>query len=297
MPKKNWKNGGESNYYIKCFLKATLNLVKQLEQGDTHFEQEYFLVKNYFNREIVALHPRTKNIITESFSGIVEPFLTGLLRRQFVQDTNIYPEWTHEGKIIILDFPVKDYLEIGLYAMGIFKLLWQQATERRRFRPGIDIPIFLWADEAQLTVSDYDFIYQTTARSAGAATILLSQNISNFYSTLGKNSHAKVDSLLANLSTHIFHCNSDAVTNEWASRSIGKDFRDMMSYGVNSQSSTNSGVSQQLHNQVEPREFTTLRTGAPENDWLVDTVITVAGKTWSDGKNFTRKTFKQLIIS
>ncbi|MBL7815681.1 MAG: type IV secretion system DNA-binding domain-containing protein [Saprospiraceae bacterium] len=294
--KQHLKSWGEQNYYIKCFLKATLNTSKAVEKDEnTTLLREYFIVKNYFNREIITLAERTRTIITESFLGIVEPFLTGLLYKHFVQDTTILPEWTHEGKIIILDFSVKEYLELGIYAQGIFKLMWQQATERRSFKAGRDLPIFCWCDEAQFFLSDYDSVFQTTARSSGACTVLLSQNISNYLVTLGGNAQAKVDSLLGNLCTKIYHANNDAVTNEWAARTIGKDVRQLMSFNVSNNANTSSGISQQLHYQVEPREFTTLRSGGNENNFIVDTIITVAGKEWSDGKNFTRKSFKQIF--
>ena len=78
----------------------------------------------------------------------------------------IRPEETHKGKIIILDFPVKEYLQTGVYAQGIYKYLWQQATERRD--PNQDLlPVFLWVDESQLFLSDYDQIFQTTAKLLG----------------------------------------------------------------------------------------------------------------------------------
>lgn len=287
---------GEQNYYINCFLKATLNTSKTVEQDEnTPLLREYFIVKNYFNREIITLAERTRTIITESFLGIVEPFLTGLLYKHFVQDTSILPEWTHTGKIIILDFSVKEYLELGIYAQGIFKLMWQQAAERRTFKVGRDLPIFIFCDESQFFISDYDNIFQTTARSAGVCTVFLSQNISNYLVTLGGNGQAKVDSLLGNLCTKIFHCNNDSVTNEWASRTIGKDIRQLMSFNVSNSANTSSGISQQLHYQVEPREFTILKSGGDENNFIVESIITVAGKEWSDGKNFTRKSFKQFF--
>lgn len=36
---------------------------------------------------------------------------------------------------------------------------------------------------------------------------------------------AEVDALLGNLSTKIFHSNSDKVTNEWAAETIGKSWQ------------------------------------------------------------------------
>lgn len=100
---------GEQNFYIQCFLKATLNTSKAVEQDENSpLLREYFMVKNYFNREIITLAERTRTIITESFLGIVEPFLTGLLYKHFVQSTTILPDSTNDGftpMTILLSIP------------------------------------------------------------------------------------------------------------------------------------------------------------------------------------------------
>lgn len=276
---------GESNYCMGCIINAG-NSVKTEEQ-----EEEYTLISDYFLREFATLPEKTRPTIVESFLGLAEPFTSGILKKHFAQKTNLYPEVTHEGKIIILDFPVKEYLAAGVYAQGIFKLLWQQATERRNTKEDT-LPVFLWVDESQLFLSDYDQIFQTTARSSKACTVFLSQNISNYYAAIGgRNPQSRVDSLLANLSTKIFHANNDAVTNEWAAKTIGKAFLNISSINVGK--GQTSGVSQQLHYQVEPREFTTLLSGGKANEFEVHGVLTIAGRKWSNGRNYLEVVFSQ----
>ena len=236
--------------------------------------------------------------IAESFLGIAEPFTNGMLKKYFAGELNLYPEETHEGKIIILNFAVKEYLDSGVYAQGIYKLLWQQATERRDIKKH-PTPVFLWVDEAQLFLSDYDQIFQTTARSSRACTVFISQNISNYYVAIGgSNPQPKADSLLGNLGTIIFHSNNDSVTNEWASKLIGNDFMKMESEGktisyTNLNISTNKGSSAQLIPQVIPKVFTQLRSGGKSNELVVDGVVTITGHTWSDGRNFRIAGFRQ----
>ncbi|MCB9352236.1 MAG: TraM recognition domain-containing protein [Lewinellaceae bacterium] len=231
--------------------------------------------------------------IVESFLGIAEPFTSGILRKHFAGDTNLYPEETFKGKIIVMDFPVKEYLVSGVYAQGIFKLLWQQVLKGEILK-NIQPPVFLWVDEAQLFLSDYDQIFQTTARSSRACTVYISQNISNYYVSIGgRDPRPKVDSLLGNLGTKIFHSNNDAVTNEWASRTIGKAFMNVSGISVGKNQS--SSLNQQLHYLVEPREFTVLASGGQENEFKVEAIVTVAGKEWSDGSNFRKAIFKQNI--
>ncbi|MEL6256403.1 MAG: TraM recognition domain-containing protein [Bacteroidota bacterium] len=279
----------QSNYWLQCFLEAGAK-EETAENIDT-----YRLVHNYFTREFASLPENTRPTIVESFQGLAEPFNSGILKKHFSGSISpeIRPEETHQGKIIILDFPVKEYLQAGVYAQGIYKYLWQQATERRD--PNQDLlPVFLWVDESQLFLSDYDQIFQTTARSSKACTVYISQNISNYYVSIGgRFPQPKVDSLLGNLGTKIFHANNDSVTNEWAAKTIGKAFQNVTSVNVGKHSSSSSA--QQLHYQVEPRVFTTLKSGGQTNDLKVEGVVSIAGKKWSDGLNYRVISFKQNI--
>ena len=284
---------GEVNFYIKCLCNATKRLIK--ESGSPRYDplnRQYHLVKNYFDREFALLAEKTKTIIVESFLGIVEPFLSGLLYEYFANETNIYPEWVEEGKIIILDFPIKEYMELGVMAQGIFKYLTQQALERRKFQEG-DMPAFLWIDEAHFFLnSEYDQLFLTTSRSSGTCVCLITQNISNFYAAIGgRNPKPKVDSLLGLLSVKIFHNNSDPVTNNFAADSICKHFKGVG--GISAGQYNNINLNQQYHYQVDPREFTVLKTGGELNNYEAEAFITVAGKVWSDGKNFKKVTFNQ----
>ena len=280
---------GNSNYCVGCIIEAGG------KSDSPEYEEEYTLISDYFLREFATLPEKTRPTIVESFLGLAEPFTSGILKKHFAGSTSeaIRPEETHKGKIIILDFPVKEYLQAGVYAQGIYKYLWQQATERRN--PNQDLlPVFLWVDESQLFLSDYDQIFQTTARSSKACTVYISQNISNYYVSIGGRSpQARVDSLLGNLGTKIFHANNDAVTNEWAAKTIGKAFLNVTSVNVGKHSS--SGSSQQLHYQVEPRVFTTLKSGGESNDLKVEGVVSIAGKKWSDGMNYKIISFRQNI--
>lgn len=278
---------GKVDYCIKCLYNAGEN------SNTAEEERDFKLVFNYFLRDFAKLDDRVRSTIKEMFLGFCEPFLTGILNDHFAKNTNLTPEITFDGKIIVLDFAVKDYLVAGIYAQSIFKYLWQQAVERRNVKTH-PLPVFLWVDESQYFVNEYDTIFQTTARSSRACTVFLTQNISNYYAQMGgHDATAKVDSLLGNLSTKIFHCNNDHVTNEWAANTIGKAFRNVTSVNVGNQQS--AGLAQQLHWQVEPREFTVLRKGGEENNFLVDAVITITGKKWRDGRNFGIRQFHQKI--
>lgn len=283
----------EEDFYLRCLYNAGINT--DTPQKDRAFG----LIYSYFLRDFPKLDQKVKSTIVEMFLGYCEPFLTGILYEHFAQDTNLTPEKSFEGKIIILDFAVKDYLVAGIYAQCIFKFLWQQVVERRNIKIH-PRPVFLWADESQYFVNEYDTIFQTTARSSRAATVFLTQNISNYYAQMGGNeSHSKVDSLLGNLSTKIFHCNNDAVTNEWASKVIGHDLIALESGSTSkanfsiASNTVGQSYSMQILPQVLPVEFTTLAQGGDFFNFKTQAIVTVKGKKWSDGKNYKKAVFPQ----
>ena len=287
------KQWSKRNYYIRCYSKATQRVAR--DEGCVDFKllyRQFQLTKNYFNREFALLAEKTRTIIVESFLGLIEPFLGGILYEYFARDTNIFPEWIEEGKIIITDFPIKEYMELGVYAQGIFKFMTQQALERRKFKEG-DLSAFLWIDEAHFFLnSEYDQLFLTTSRSSGTCVCLITQNISNFYAIIGgRNPKHKVDALLGLLAVKIFHNNSDPVTNQYAADYLDKRFKGVG--GVSAGQYSNINLNQQLHYQVSPYEFTILKTGGALNNYQAEAVIAVAGKVWSDGKNYKKTFFNQ----
>ncbi|CAN5819182.1 hypothetical protein BH10BAC2_BH10BAC2_27030 [soil metagenome] len=289
-------NWGKSNLCIKCLYYAGEN-AKSPQQ-----ERDFDLIFNYFLRDFALLDDKVKSTIKEMFLGYAEPFLSGILNDHFASTTNITPEDTFEGKIIIMDFSVKDYLVSGIYAQCLFKYLWQQAVERRNVTDHT-IPVFLWVDESQYFVNEYDTIFQTTARSSRACTVFLTQNISNYYAQIGgKEASSKVDSLLGNLSTMIFHANSDAKTNEYASTLIGSALQNFGSVNetqdahLNYSTSRSKTLTSQFGVQVQPRLLTTLKSGGEQNDYEVEAIMFVSGREWSDGRNFNEVMFDQKFL-
>ncbi len=277
----------EQSYTIYCMVWAES---KDLQGRDV---RAFDVVSSYFLSDFATLAEKTRSSITEYFYAFATPFRSGLLAEFFSEDSSkeILPEVTFKGKIIILDFPVKKYLQVGIYAQSIYKRMWQQAVERRDTKK-YPVPVFMWVDEAQYFLNEEDMMFQTTARSSRACTVMLSQNISNYYATIGgKNPKERVNSLLGNLATKIFHANNDFVTNEWAANTIGKTFQSKTT--SNSGKNDSVSVTEALNYQVEPQEFTVLRSGAEFNNFDVEGIITVAGKEWSNGRNHIKGVFNQ----
>lgn len=265
---------------------------------------------DYWMNDFPSLSDRTRSVIVSSFTakaaGLLRHPLRELLCSKGSSPVNAFPERTHEGKIVVLNLPVKLYGEVGKFAQTIWKTIWQRATERRVGTLdrgwGQHRPVFLWADESQYFISREDALFQQTARSALAATVYLTQNISNYYAALGgDSSKSATDSLLGNLQTKIFHANGDPATNEWAERLFGKKWTKLSSQGVTLGTSLNdtggggtssqgsSQVSWQHASVVEAREFLTLTTGGYRYQEQVQSIILKAGRRWflRDANNLT----------
>lgn len=271
--------------------------------------REFELIADYVLGELPKLASRTRSIIVSTFTSQIDVMQRGLLFDLFGRDTTITPEATEQGKILVVNVSVKEHGEIGTIANVLMKYALQRSIERRDIRKS-PRPVFLFADECQHFLTSYDQMHQTTCRSAKVATVMLSQNISNFYAALGGGDKGRVetDSLVANLSTRIFCANGDAVTNEWAATQIGRTRKLFMNSsssaptddwfqtvtGVGGGGQSNAGMNEQMAFEVEPSVFTTLRTGGPTNGGLIDAILYQSGRRFSDsGRTWIPVTFSQ----
>lgn len=179
-------------------------------------------IERYWTGVFAQADQRTPGNIVATLSARLNPLLKGPMRELFSTTTNTVPEMTHEGAILIIDLPVKQWHEAGILAQQIMKYLWQRATEARTVTRTTR-PVFLWADECQFFLSPYDAEFQSTARSARACTVYLTQNLPAYYARIGgRNPEHIADSLLGHFQTKIFHANGEPRTNQWAADLIGK---------------------------------------------------------------------------
>ncbi len=284
----NWIN---NNFCLSCLTRAYRQEKSEQDEELYQFTQDYFLLT------YPRIAEKTRAIVEESFYGLIEPFMRGILKHHFTKGVSpeLLPEETYKkGKIIVINFPVKEYLIAGVFAQAIYKKLWQEAIERRDAKQD-PLPVFMWIDEAQYFLNQHDARFQTTARSSKACTVLITQNISNYYAAIGgKHPRDEVNSLLGNLATKIFHSNNDHVTNNWAADTIGKTFRVQHSTNTSMENINGSTtMSESLNYQIEPQQFTILKSGGEENNCEVEAIVTVAGKEWSNNRNFIMTKFDQ----
>lgn len=247
----------------------------------------------------------TLNSVIATLSNVTDLFQRGTLHKLFCtttstdEKTDVRPEASFSGKIIIINLPIETYRKQGEIAQQIFKTMWQQAIQRRDVIDAETLPCFLWADEAQLFLTQHDQLFMTIARSSRAATVYLTQNYPNYQAKLN-NQNAIVESLLGNFQTKIFHQNTDTKTNDWASDQIGKKYLPKKSSGgstgqseMGENVSHNFGLSEELRHQLLPMEFTTLKKGSAMNDYLVEGIVFSGGVIWANGNNYLRTHFYQ----
>ena len=250
--------------------------------------------KDYWTGEFPGMSSRTRSIIVTSLTSMMDIFLRGSLHELLCTTTNIVPEMTHEGAILIIDLPVKEFNQLGQMAQTLIKYIWQRASERRdvRLHPR---PAFLWCDEAQFFATATDAEFQSTARSSRIATVYLSQNIGAYYNHLGQ---PDTHSLMGNLQTKFFHANGDPMTNNWAADLFSKSwqFRGSSTVGTmhDKTVSKNYAASDSLDFEVLPGAFTSLRKGGPDNNYCVEAITFQGGRIWNGtAKNHIKVGFSQ----
>lgn len=271
------------------------------------------LVAAYFLREFAGLANETRSVVVSTFTSMADCFMRGTLRKLFCEGLNYSPEDCFDGKIIVLNLPVKEFHELGQFAQVLFKFVWQRAVERRipvdmdrQTAQATIRPVFLFADESQFFVNSYDALFQSTARSSRACTVYLTQNLPTYFAAFGgANGRQEAESFLGNLQTKIAHANGDPATNLWMADSIGRTRQIQLSGGM---SEGGSGLGRNSFNQtaggnlvyeypVQPAEFTTLATGGPDHGYRVGAIIFQGGRSWlPDGqksRNFIRHSFSQ----
>lgn len=320
-PEKEAKPNNESSTaYHRAFIKAQQNLNTKVDkwylslskEARAYMDQEgtlekevenavpdarlYNFVRQFFNENYISLSEKTRSIIDFTFSGFLFRLLREPIYSLFCRHTsNIRPEDCLNGKIILINLPVKVYQKVGRDCQILFKYIWQRAMEKRSIKEN-ERPLFLWADEAQNFLHEHDADYQATARSSRISTVYISQNLPNYYGSMGgQKAEFKVKSFLGTLGTKIFHANADIETNKYASELIGEAFFEDQSSSVtvSKEFSHTTGKSLKLERLVRPEEFVRLKTGGIANNFRVEGYLHRQGDSILKGMNHAKMTFTQ----
>lgn len=255
--------------------------------------RRFMFVNQFFAETYLNLSEKTRSVIDFSFSGFLFSLLREPVYSLFCHNASTFtPEDSRQGKIILIDLPVKLYHKAGRDCQVLFKYIWQRAMEKGHDN---DRPVFLWADEAQNFLHEYDAEYQATARSSRIATVYISQNLPNYYASMGgTKSEYRVKSFLGTLGTKIFHANGDIETNKYASDLIGEAFYNHTSqtFAHSQNGGSSSTTSLKLEKLVRPEAFGQLRSGGGVNGKSVDGILHFQSKILKEG-NHMKVEFKQ----
>lgn len=256
-------------------------------------------VEDFFLSTWVNLSPKTRSIVEQIFLNFSHRFLSEPLNSIFCQGTSIRPDDTLKGKIIVLDLPYLIYDQAGRDGQVLFKYIWQRAMQRRKI-DDTSRPVFLWADEAHLFLHEHDVDHQSTARAFRACTVYISQNLPNYYihAGAGQQGRNRIEALLGNMGTKIFHANSCVQTNQYAADTVGKirTWKSNQGASYGEKSSFNQGISETVDYVIQPSEFATLITGGEANGFITEAIIHRQGAPFNFSKtNYLRKHFRQNI--
>jgi hypothetical protein len=250
----------------------------------------------YWLHDYVVMDEKTRSGIRATTRSLTFPFERSMLSALFGGASNCYPEDCYRaGAVVVLDLPVKEFLEAGTAAQVLYKTIWQRAMERRSSADH-PRPVFLFIDEYQNFVTQYDPLFQATARSSRVATVVMTQNIdslvSRFPTLTGK---AEAQSLLGNFNLKIFCAQDHAGTNEFASKMIGEEWmtRQNISTSLGSSGSMSAGTTEQRRFLVDPIVFTRLLKGGPENHSRVQALCFRSGRPFANGRNHVVVNFNQ----
>ena len=266
-------------------------LAAQVPEYKLLMEVDQFFFETYKN-----LGEKTRSIIEFIFIGFLFRLRREPVRSLFCSNKITFtPEDSLEGKIILINLPVKQYHKVGRDCQIMFKYIWQRAMEKRDVKTN-GRPVFLWADEAQNFLHEYDAEYQATARSSRIATVYLTQNLPNYHANMGGDKSAYlVKSFLGTLATKIFHANADIETNIYASDLIGEMYTESIqtSKTISKEISTSESTSLVLEKVVRPENLASLMTGGPANGFIVEAYIHRQGSPFPGGNSFRKIKFNQ----
>lgn len=207
---------------------------------------EFEKISYYWRYEYSQLDPKTRGNIAISLSTTLDRFHRGRLQRAFCGATDIVPELTFHGAIVIMDMPALTWNEDGIIGQQLFKYAWQRAVlARNALAPQHrERPVFCFADESQFFVNSFDADFQSSCRSSRACTVYLTQSLPTYYARMaGHDPQHQADMLLANFGTRVFHSSACRVTNSWAADTIGRTIQRRGSYNEGRNYGSSRGMS------------------------------------------------------
>jgi type IV secretory pathway TraG/TraD family ATPase VirD4 len=269
-------------------------------------QKDFELSLLYWMEEYAGMDAKPRASILSTYTTMADVFQRGVIRECFFDGTAVTPDACREGKILILDFPTLRWNATGRIVQAVFKHVWQRAMERGSGSDNLR-PVFLFSDEAQQFLISTDAAFQATARSSKVCTVYLTQNLPGMYEAVGgEPGRHVIDSLLGNLRLKVFHAQEEVSTCQYQSELLGQTRRFLFNGNTNGDAhehfdffnpgkNHSTGMSESWEYEIQPWEWShRLRSGGPENDFLVDGIVYQGGRIWNaSGRSYLPVTFHQ----
>ncbi len=269
---------------------------------------DWELVLSFFLNEWAALSSRTRSVVESTLTSTTDLLSRGAARDMLSSpNPNVSPAMMYDGAVMIADFPVLVYRDIGQLIQVILKFCWQRAHSRRDVSAN-PRPTFIVADESHLLVVDADQTFQTTARSTRTAVVYATQSISTYLDAFGPQAEPKVHTLLGNLQTQICHQQTDIKTVQYMQELIGRSRQFVMNGntsrdadwlaplfgGGGGSTGSSAGFSEQYEFELQASDLNALaKGGAP--DFLTEAIVYQGGRRFPNGRTWLRTAIKQSL--
>jgi hypothetical protein len=283
-----WQRG---SFCFQCLQAADKAPKNESQRAD------FDLALTYFLNEWPALSSRTRSVVQSTLTSATDLLSRGAARDMLSSPTpNISPAMCYDGAIVIADFPVLVYRDVGQLIQVILKFCWQRAHSRRDVAAN-PRPTFIVADESHLLVVDADQTFQTTARSTRTAVVYATQSISTYLDAFGPQAEPKVHTLLGNLQTQIYHQQTDIRTIQYTQEVIGRS-RQFVMNGNSSrdgdglaalfgggESGSSSGFSEIYEFELQAGDLNSLAKGGPPH-FLTEAIVYQGGRRFPNGRTW-----------
>ncbi len=201
---------------------------------------------SYWFHQWPAVPDKTRGNVVISISAKLDRFRHGRLRDCFCGYTNIVPEITFHGAIIIMNMPALTWNEDGIIGQQLFKYMFQRAVESRN---GLDPsqsarPVYIWADESHYFCAATDESFLSTCRGSRCCVVYMTQTLPTYYARMGKDKTDAADGLVGKFSTQIFHLNACNRTNTMASQLIGRGIHHRANQSRSTGTNINRGMNE-----------------------------------------------------
>ncbi len=264
---------------------------------------DFDLALSYFLHEWPALSHRTRSVVQSTLTSTTDMLSRGAARDMLSSPSpNVSPSMMYDGKVMIADFPVLVYRDVGQLIQVILKFMWQRAHARRDTTKN-NRPTFIVCDEAQLLLVEEDHRFQAISRSTRTACLYATQSVSGLVDALGSNSEPRVHSLLTNLQTRVCHQQTDVRTVEYMQQLIGRSRSLLMSgnqtrdenwlapmFGQDNGAS--SGFSEAWEFELQAGDLNGLAKGGPPH-CVTEAIVYQGGRRFPNGRTWLKARIPQ----